>query len=140
MSGKLLHQFMIGEYSAACTPTQARTIYRRTLGPTLYLVLHSAGSPARVLTSATVGVLGRLNAKAKACAESMMSRTKVAVVPYMHRLTRSLKKVAQRSDARLVISAQNRLFTLRRMRDPLVIREQSCGTKQYGARFTTFND
>lgn len=91
--------------------------------------LQSAGYPASVLASVAEGVLGRLRAEAQPCAESMTSRQKVAVIPYMHRLSHHLKKVAQRTDYTVVFSAPNKLLKLCRLSDPDVIRGKSCGTK-----------
>lgn len=91
--------------------------------------LQSAGYPAPVLTSVAEGLLGGLRGKTQPRADPMEGRQKVAVIPYMHQLSHNLRKMAQRSNVKVVFSAPNKLLKLCRLSDPEAVRGRHCNTK-----------
>lgn len=75
--------------------------------------LENAGYPSHVLVSVAEGVLKKVcNKKGQDNQEAMSKKEKVAVIPYFHKFSHNLKKIAQRSGARVVFSAPKKLSHL----------------------------
>ncbi|CAN7938287.1 unnamed protein product, partial [Ixodes hexagonus] len=96
---------------------------------TQYRRLLAAGFPKNVVVSVAEIVLKRLRSEDCPRPTVLRDKQKVAVIPYIHKTAHGLKKVANRSNVKVVFSAPNKLSRLCRMTDPFRKAPSGCAVK-----------
>lgn len=96
---------------------------------TQYRRLLAAGFPKNVVVSVAEIVLKRLRREDRPRPMVLRNKQKVAVIPYIHKTAHGFKKVANRSNVKVVFSAPNKLSRLCRVTDPFRKAPSGCAVK-----------
>lgn len=92
--------------------------------------LSQAGYPKQLLVSVAEALLKELKKGGNSEIEATpIEKRQTAVIPYVHKLSHNLKKIAERSKVRVVFSAPNKLRKLCRMTDPRLPTKPMCNKK-----------
>lgn len=87
--------------------------------------LNSAGFPREIMRRSAQKVLKAVNSSAGCEAGRLVERNRIAVIPYMHRISHGLKNVAGRYGVRVVFSAPNKLGRICKMVEKKLSRQKA---------------
>ncbi|CAN7937445.1 unnamed protein product, partial [Ixodes hexagonus] len=98
--------------------------------------LTAAGYPKHILVSVAEGLLGKhcLEVNTRSQQAKQERKVNVVVIPYIHRVSHNLKKIAMRSNVKVVFSAPNKLMNLYKLTKPDVSAKREC-KKRHRTKF-----
>lgn len=103
------------------------------------LRLLAAGYPKHILVAVAEGLLRKRCLVENDGSQLAREKGKVVVIPYIHRVSHNLKKVAMRSNVKVVFSAPNKLMDLCKLSKPGVRAKHGC-EKKHRTKFVDCTD